>query len=1057
MPAEQEREAASALLCDITKSGKLIEFGLDPFTQQSDNVSQGVQTDALKPSKPTPTGFKEDLALLKGGEPSAALGLCSSASQVLRLAVGLFGLEVHEKPQSWGEVWLTFQDSTGNLGLKSPGATDDFGNVDAGKQHVDQQMEWHFRVLSHLRERQLQHGAHVGSPDDAAGGGKTGLKADFQEQLDLSEFVLKKVVHAVGVLLDPGRDDRPMVLREYTEEMVMQVCKDLRQWLEQLATLLSLYHVHILDVEAERRRLAAVLDSREAAYTQAEEDRKDAVLRHDRLQEMWKEEKMKQRAEALLGISAGGADAKIYTQRDVDQMMRDWEREHVHPLEQDIKELREAKDELLKKLAEMKEGRTRGGKAGPEEGAQALGSSTVAALNMAMGAIAERVPNEELSKLCLQLGESVVQGGDNIKDVLRAIMRLKVVEGAGNNAADFKPDLKAGAEGPQAGEKGKSHPAAPLLAAVTKELEALTNQLQQRGGADKLAGMVGWARDTITAAKNSLGTSPGTALQFKPAPKWDLGQAIGGQEGATKTVVVNDTSTGKEGGGGREKSGKSGKSGRKGGAGDSDDEEEEARRRAAAQGGVTEADALKAQLAAQQANKMKQELQNSLAAAEEAAQEWKRKYEELWQRFNDEMAKADKTLAELRKRLLELERLLKEKGLGPQTDDAIWQSGLSDFMQGKDVFERLYRDALNRMRRLAEAQARIFEETSTEFLRVLSNMMDSPLMIYEANPSRAPSPSKPLALADRPHSGLRALAQLQQNQRDASPSLVANGHAAGHAAVAAAQAARAAQTAHVVAVQLQARSPKTDFAQSGRESSPLQVTRLGPPAVPPASRIPTPPEGRPVSSPSKTQVLLQPLQGGVYGAKMDLMGAIIRRNGADLPARTDWAGAAAPAVAKRSPTSSNAKAAAPDLGPLPPLEIQGRSGSQGRDGSPVGDQRPKPRSDQQLVKPRPARSRSPDRATAFGGDGAEPPLSIGSIRGGSLLLPPDMRNSPEKPRTATGERKRPAAPGMVGPQRGGTPTRVLKSGPGSVSMPLLPGAQGPPRLLVQSVGSVYEY
>merc|ERR1719237_1528011 len=99
------------------------------------------------------------------------------------------------------------------------------------------------------------------------------------------------------------------------------------------------------------------------------------------------------------------------------------------------------------------------------------------------------------------------------------------------------------------------------------------------------------------------------------------------------------------------------------------------------------------------------DLKNALSAAQDAANEWKRKYDELWARFQEEMAKAEKMLAELRKRLLEMERLLREKGFGQQTADAIWQSGLPDFMSGqKDVFERLYRDALNRMRRLAEAQ-----------------------------------------------------------------------------------------------------------------------------------------------------------------------------------------------------------------------------------------------------------------------------------------------------------------------------------------------------------------
>ncbi len=66
-------------------------------------------------------------------------------------------------------------------------------------------------------------------------------------------------------------------------------------------------------------------------------------------------------------------------------------------------------------------------------------------------------------------------------------------------------------------------------------------------------------------------------------------------------------------------------------------------------------------------------------------------------------------------------------GLGKEAADAIWESGLADFLKGRDVFERLYRDALDRMRRYAEAQQRHLEETSKEFMRQVQAMFESPL------------------------------------------------------------------------------------------------------------------------------------------------------------------------------------------------------------------------------------------------------------------------------------------------------------------------------------------
>merc|ERR1719456_298482 len=122
--------------------------------------------------------------------------------------------------------------------------------------------------------------------------------------------------------------------------------------------------------------------------------------------------------------------------------------------------------------------------------------------------------------------------------------------------------------------------------------------------------------------------------------------------------------------------------------------------------------------------RLQRDLEAKLKEAWEVAEREKRNAQEALERLAEESAKADATLAELRRKIQMLESLLREKGLGKQAADAIWGAGLSEFMTGKDVFERLYRDALDRMRRLAESQTRFFEESSTDFLRTIGQIVD---------------------------------------------------------------------------------------------------------------------------------------------------------------------------------------------------------------------------------------------------------------------------------------------------------------------------------------------
>merc|ERR1719453_510162 len=256
-------------------------------------------------------------------------------------------MELHEQPSSWAEAWLTFQDQTfSSLGLGTKKVMSERKDSDADS--VDP-LDWQMSVLEHLRSHVDSRIALTADQDQAIKGSHD-WGPDFPEHLNLAEFALRRLTYAVGVLQDPEKHDRPILLREYTEEMVLKVARDLRQWLHQLGTLLGLYHVHLLDLEAERCKLATLLENKKQELSNGQEERKTALRRHDVLSEHWEEEKMRQDAERLLGIQRQGVDAKIYSQQEVDAMFKQWEKEHLDPLLAELKELRLDREQLREKL-----------------------------------------------------------------------------------------------------------------------------------------------------------------------------------------------------------------------------------------------------------------------------------------------------------------------------------------------------------------------------------------------------------------------------------------------------------------------------------------------------------------------------------------------------------------------------------------------------------------------------------------------------------------------------------------------------------------------------------
>jgi len=883
----------------------------------------------------------------------------SAASQVLRLVVGMLGMEVHEQPSSWAESWLTFQDQTfASLGI---GTKKSIQRTDADLLG-DTPAEWQLRVLEHLRQHVEQRSAlpidDLASPHDWG--------PDFQEHLDLAEFALLRISHAVNVLQDPEKHDRPLLLREYTEEMVMKVCKDLRQWLDQLATLLSLYHVHLLDLEAERRKVAHVLGEQQAQLEAGEEARKAALRKHDVLHKSWEEEKMKRDAERLLGLSCDD-DAKIYSQRDMDEFYRKWEQEHLEPLMIEIRDMRISQEKLRDRNGKSQSG------IDSSDGLY-LSKASLGLLISIVGAVNERTYDKALNKCLTALGEDIQSDGSNLSDILSKINAIAVMD-----EAQLRERFGSGGEG----DIG----VAKCLSSLLLEFENLENELQQcpiNSGADKLRHLASWTKDTIEGVNSGIQKGNMESVRWQAPPKWDLGILNKNKMGGIRTTSVNTTDDLLEG-----------------------------------YNGVD----LKKQLEVETANrvrKFREEMEAKIRDAMERAERERLNAQDALERLGEETEKADVTLAELRRKIQMLEALLREKGLGKQAADAMWGSGLTEFMQGRDVFERLYRDALDRMRRNAEAQARWFEECSLDFLRTVGMIMDPQLQLPGLDVRN---------LHDRDLSSLRYCGDRRSSRGSRSPGSRSPSGSPNRAS----------------------RSPRqvvTAPSRIGQKMDDLlNVGRLGPPLV---SRQRMESAGF-----RQSQSHINP-HGSMRSSsaaslqKRERPDTVLQMIGSSPTPLQEMRRPASQNFASQLPSRSRqslARSTGAESKMLPPLECKGQGQLGVRSRSPSNDALEERM--RRIIHAGPSHeARSMDREKdVFSSHSKDPLMTIGSLRTGgtappSGLLPPHML---QEPRSSSAAKLAIGRPGTHGTNR----TQSRQGG--AMSMPHL----GPPRLLVQSVGAAY--
>lgn len=631
------------LLCDVAPSGKLLEFGVDG-ARKVECVTKGVQAEFSKGESLQRRKGKAEDKVAAEAEKSDLF-----ASSLLRLAIGLLGVEAHEKPNTWSEVWLSFQEAASKkLEIQQP----PIQSICAADFNKTSKVEWQQQVLVHLQQ--------LFDPKTAekTEGGPPGMA----EQLDLAEFTLERITHAVNLLQDPEGRSKPMLLQGYTDGMTAEVCRDLRQWLQKLAELLSFYHMFILDSEREKRCLREKLKVAEAKIQENEESHGEALRRSKATDERWNEFKMKRRAEALLGINLNDEEENIYSQREVDELYNKWTEQYVTPLLEELEELRAELERMgLKRHTAMIKPPELLPMVSQTPGAPQL-------LSSALFAASERSP-DPLGDLLWQLGDRL-QAGDDYKDVALAMQALP----------PFDPGLAIGQD-----------------AAVLSKNELDLLQTALKATSDYVQGELG--EEVVRLSTHFATNSPELPQIVQTIQEISSRSPKAAARGGRRSVSVNTTGTMVL---------------------------PTAQERTAPSAPGRDDD-FRAEL-----ERLRAQLEAELRAAREEAERQRLRAEQALEKLEEEAKRADGLMAEMRKKLKTMQSVLQKTGLHKEAEEALDASGLTGFVKGRDVFERLYQDALRRMRVQAENQMRLLGNSSAAFLHILQCLAMHPMAAVNA-------------------------------------------------------------------------------------------------------------------------------------------------------------------------------------------------------------------------------------------------------------------------------------------------------------------------------------
>ena len=302
-----------------------------------------------------------------------------------------------------------------------------------------------------------------------------------------------------------------------------------------------------------------------------------------------------------------------------------------------------------------------------------MGRGELGLLQTALAASADRVAGE-LSGLLLQLGESIADGSD-LQGIVQAIVALPALDPRFTRMENVAAVL--------------SHEELHLL---QKALEATSQRV-----VGELSPKLLQLGEHFASGSAELGNIV-QAIQNLPH-RADKG------DGLTNSVGVNTTAAMVL------PKGKDGKEGQGDLGGDNGGRSSE----------------FQAEL-----SRMRAGLDAELQAARDEAERQRLRAEEAMRKLEAEARKAGSIISELRDKLKALEALLQRAGLGKEAAAALSQSGLKDFIAGRDVFERLYRDALRRMQAYAETHLLLLNRSAAAFMQTLHDLAAYPVGAVEA-------------------------------------------------------------------------------------------------------------------------------------------------------------------------------------------------------------------------------------------------------------------------------------------------------------------------------------
>jgi len=379
-----------------------------------------------------------------------------------------------------------------------------------------------------------------------------------------------------------------------------------------------------------------------------------------------------------LGISVedeGEKDEeKIYSQSEMDELREQWEREHLAPTLQQLREARRRSGELEAQLRRPAAWASQDSKQSHDKDEEQR--KYIAWLAALLGGVADRTVNNDLSGLVTRLAHTLQSGDSDLSSLSRELEQLPfpALDEPAPSSRVF-PAL----DEPAPSSRASLESVTSCLSVVESELRAVAHGLQ--GGVDRDSGLQSfatWAQDAIASASSALKGS-GTA-QWGAAPKRNMSSLRAVAMPSRRTASVN---TGPE----------------------------------------LIKHLLEAEVEARHRS-MQDQFAAKLNEVQAQADKWKQSWEEVSQRLAEEKARAESLVSELQKKMLDMTKRLKQAGMGKLVEEALEGSVFAGLIKrgGDNVFQRLYRDAQERMRRLAEAQARIFNLTSDSLQKILVSL-----------------------------------------------------------------------------------------------------------------------------------------------------------------------------------------------------------------------------------------------------------------------------------------------------------------------------------------------